>query len=64
MYINVETSADTTGLLSQIEKVKKLATELESETYKLRTMMLSDIQLVKNTTPAERVEPRGRCETD
>lgn len=37
--IQVEPIANCDGILNQMEKVKKLSYELESETYKLRSMI-------------------------
>lgn len=39
MTIQVEPIANCDGILNQMEKVKKLSYELESETYKLRSMI-------------------------
>ncbi len=55
MWINVEPEANTTGILSQIEKIKKLAEEVENETYKLREMMRA-ISLNECAAQAERTE--------
>ena len=39
MTIQVEPIANCDGILNQMKKVKKLSCELESETYKLRSMI-------------------------
>ncbi len=39
MTIQVEPIVNCEGIISQMEKVKQLSFELESETYKLRSMI-------------------------
>lgn len=39
MTIQVEPIANCDGIISQMEKVKAISSELESETYKLRSMI-------------------------
>ena len=63
MWINVDPTVDTSGLLSQIKTVKELTRELESALYKLEKTV-SDIKLDKNNAPVERVEPCNRCKKD
>ena len=63
MWINVDPTVDTSGLLSQIKTVKELTRELESALYKLEKTV-RDIRLDKKNTPVGRVEPCDRCKMD
>lgn len=40
MYIKIEPAIDTESILKQLEKIKKMAIELEEETTKLKNSLM------------------------